>query len=457
MAEIIPFRGIRYHARLNADIADLTTPPYDVISPERQEAFHQRHPHNIIRLILSRPAADDTQDENQYTRAGNLYDHWRRTGILVRDAAPRFYLNATGFEAGGHAYERHGLLAAVRLEPFENGVVLPHEKTFSRVKADRLRLMRECHANFSPIFSMFSDEENMTGRLAKWSAETPPIMEFTDMDGHRQRFWEITDTARCRRLQKVFTEKCIYIADGHHRYETALAFRDEVTEAAGGLPADHPVNFVLMHLTGMEDPGMMILPAHRLLRTVPEDAVSRFLGQAPDCFDVKEYPADTHGRAAFLEGMENGNAAGGPVIGAVLSRRKKLLRLSLKPGVMADRFGSELPAAVHRLDVSVMTRLILMDLMGFDAARLDNEEIIAYTTDPAGAVDRSLAGEFDAAFLLRPTPMSHVREVAAAGLVMPRKSTYFYPKVITGLVLHHLKPADSASRAGSSMRATSAE
>lgn len=436
MAEVIPFRGIMYNLDKVGDMAAVTTPPYDVIPPARQEAFYQRHPNNIIRLILGKVRPEDDDRDNRYIRAASDYRAWRRDGVLTPDAVPACYLNATHFTVGPDEFVRFGLIAAVRLEPFEAGIILPHERTFSKVKQDRLQLMKQCHANFSPIFAMYPDSEHLVDTLAAAVAETPPLHDFIDSDGHRQRFWRLGDAALHERIRSTFASRPIFIADGHHRYETALVYRDKVAAQTPGFSTDHPANFILMYLSSMEDPGMVILPAHRLLRQVDANRLGAFAETAARYFDITPYPANENGRREFIAALKQPSPE--PVVGAVIQGRGDLLKMTLKPGVMADLFAAELHEALRQLDVTVLTRLIFMELLGFDQARLDNEQLIAYTTDAAEAIQRVDTDGFDAGFLLNSTPMDHIQAVASQRLIMPRKSTYFYPKVITGLVLNSL-------------------
>jgi len=440
MAEVIPFRGVVYNTDIVTDLAAVSTPPYDVISPEEQEAFYAAHPENVIRLILGRIGDSDSATDNRYTRAGCDYDAWRRKGVLVHDPIPAFYLTTVEFTVDGRSLKRYGLIARVRLEPFDKGIILPHETTFSKVKTDRFELMKVCHANFSPIFSLYSDRENILEALMAAVVRQRADMEFTDTYGHRHRLWRITDPEVTAWVTRKMAPKTIYIADGHHRYETAMTYRDWVAEHTPGFTAAHPANYVMMYLSSMEDPGMVILPAHRLLKTVAPEAMDRLMSQVASFFDITEIPldADDRGRVpmTFVKGMAAGTEQ--HAIGVFMKSDPRLFLLILKPGAMKDRFGDAVPAALRDLDVTVLTRLIFMDLLGFDQARLDNEKLIAYETTPQKAVDKVLSGDYDIAFILNPTRIEQVRAVAQSGLIMPRKSTYFYPKVITGQVFNPL-------------------
>lgn len=440
MAEVIPFRGIVYNQESIRNLAAVCTPPYDVISPEEQEGFYAADPHNVIRLILGRTSDSDTAADNRYTRAGRDYEAWRREGVLVEDEIPAFYLTTIDFDAAGRALKRYGLIARVRLEPFEKGVVLPHETTFSKVKTDRFELMKVCHANFSPIFSLYSDRENILETLMAAVIGQPADMDFTDTYGHHHRLWRITDPEVTALVSRKMAAKTIYIADGHHRYETALTYRDWLAGRTPGFTEDHPANYVMMYLSSMEDPGMVILPAHRLLKEVDPELLGSLLSRAAEYFEISEVPFDREGSGRVPPSFSSALEAGADrhTIGLFMKGLPNLFLLSLKPGVMKARFGDELPAALRDLDVTVLTRLIFMDLLGFDQARLDNEKLISYATAPQKAVDGVLSGDWDVTFILNPTRIEQVQAVAQSGLIMPRKSTYFYPKVITGQTFNPL-------------------
>lgn len=440
MAEVIPFRGVVYNTDIVTDLAAVSTPPYDVISPEEQAAFYAAHPENVIRLILGKTGDADSPTDNRYTRSARDYEDWLRKGVLVQDQAPAFYLTTVEFAAAGRSLKRYGLIARVRLEPFDKGIILPHETTFSKVKTDRFELMKVCHANFSPIFSLYSDRENILETLMAAVVRQTPDMEFTDTYGHRHCLWRITDPDVTGRVTRKMAAKTIYIADGHHRYETALTYRDWVAGHTPGFTDAHPANYVMMYLSSMEDPGMVILPAHRLLKAVAPEAMDRLMSRAASFFDIAEISVDPGDPERVPTTFIKGLAAGAEqhVIGVFMRHDPRLFLMTLKPGVMKDRFGDAVPAALRDLDVTVLTRLILMDLLGFDQARLDNENLIAYETTPQKAVRRVCSGGYDIAFILNPTRIDQVRAVAESGLIMPRKSTYFYPKVITGQVFNPL-------------------
>lgn len=442
MATVLPFKGILYNPEKIEDFSDVIAPPYDVISPKEQEQFHRRHPNNVIRLILGNIYATDTPEDNRYTRAANYFKQWMNDKILVRDEKPAFYLNSVAFPIGGKTVVRYGLVALVRLEPFERGIVLPHEKTFSKVKSERLELRKACHANFSPVFSLYSDEEGILDSLKEAAVYNPPDMAMTDSNGFEQKLWRITDEAMHDRIAGAMAAKTIYIADGHHRYETALNYRDWVAKNTDGFAENHPANFIMMYLSSMEDPGLVVLPAHRILSQVGDSVLGSFNRKAEEYFDMETFdfgPSDMDRVAdRFVSALRSDNAP--TSIGVFIKKQDGFYLLKLKPGVMERLFADEIPESLRNLDVTVLTRLVFMEILEFDQERLDNEKLIAYSSIAKNAIQIVKEGDYDVVFILNPTKIEQVRQVAQEGLIMPRKSTYFFPKVISGHVLNTLLP-----------------
>ena len=257
MAEIHPFRGILYNPEMIEDMADVTAPPYDVISPRQQEAYYRRHANNVIRLILGKSHPGDAGPSDIHARAAGYFRQWMESKLLVRDETPAFYFTSVTFSLGGQPATRYGIIGCVRLEPFEKGVVLPHERTFSKVKSERLQLMQACHTNFSPIFGLYTDGNGMLEQLIMVSKAQAPDMDFTDDQGLIHKLWRIVDMQMQAHVTAAIKDQCIFIADGHHRYETALNYRNWVKENTPGFDENHPANFVMMSLSSMKDPGMV--------------------------------------------------------------------------------------------------------------------------------------------------------------------------------------------------------
>jgi len=440
MAEIIPFKGILYNPDKINDFAKVITPPFDVISKKDQQNFYESHPNNIIRLILGKSGHNDTIHNNRYTRAADQFNNWLSDGIMIQDTKPAFYLTAIDFSFENKKVTRYGLIALIRIEPFEKGVVLPHEKTFSGVRSERLELMKACRANLSSIYSLYADCNHVFGLLREAALKNEPDLNFTDDSGILHRLWRITDANLHRHVFDSMKDSSIFIADGHHRYETALKYREYLSENDPDFTEDHPANYVMMYLCNMEDPGLIILPAHRLLTGVEDSGLDTLIRKAEDYFDIKTiaYKEETFEKAQeeFISDLKSD--ASKNIIGVFMKNRREFYLCTLKPNVMEQKFSTVLSESIRNIDVTVLTRLIFMEIFGFDRERLDNDKLIGYSSIAEEAVEKVNAGKYDIAFILNPTRIEQVRRIAEEGLIMPRKATYFYPKVIVGQVLNKL-------------------
>lgn len=438
MADVRPLPGLRYTA--TADLAALVTPPYDVISPEAQAAYYARHPDNIIRLELGREEPDGNELNDRYTRAAVTFADWRLRGILAQDA-PAFYLYEQRFTAGDTTHARTSLLARVRLEPWDAQVVLPHERTLSKPKDDRLKLLRACAANLSPIMALYDDPNGeLAKRLAK-ARRGKPAIALTDETGEEHRLWLASDALLAAHISAFFGDRQIYMADGHHRYETALAYRDEVRELRRELEASDAANFVLMALCAVEDAELVVLPTHRLLRDVPSDRLASLDTALDAWFDQEPLPGDdSH---AWTARLAEASAGGATALALVRPQSATLLRL--RPAGRAAMAAAGTGAgddhhtdAWRALDVAVLHELVLDRALGINAAAVQAGEHVTYTRDASAAADAVRQARAQLAALLNPTPPAQVRDVALASDRMPQKSTYFYPKLITGLVINPL-------------------
>lgn len=441
MARIVPFKGILYNKDKVGDVAKVVAPPYDVISEEKQHELYDRHDKNVIRLILGKMYEDDTPENNRHTRAAECFNSWMSQDILHRDEEPALYLSSVSFPVDGQMVTRYGLITQVMLEPFDKGIILPHEQTFSKVKSERLGLMKICKANDSQIFSIYSDQCGILDALKKAVEHKTPDIDLIDDVGERHCLWKITDTAVIAFVQNQMSEKRLYIADGHHRYETALNYRAFLKETDPSFTDDHPANAIMMYLTSMEDPGLIIFPTHRLLNQVDPQALARLLDKASAYFDVQTLPFEDRfetGFVRFRKAMkENPNRT---TLGALVKNQKAFYVFSLKPGVMDEKFEGVIPASLRELDVTVLTHLVLLDLLGLSQAALDEEKLITYSESDRHAAEAVIKGKCEVAFILNATKISQVQDIAESGQTMPRKTTYFYPKALTGLVFNTLKP-----------------
>ena len=440
MARIIPFKGVFYNPDKIHNLGDVTIPPYDVISKQEQLDFHNRHPYNIIRLTLGKQAENDTNKNNWHTKAAGFFNDWLSKNILVRDNSPSLYLTSVEFSSENKMITRYGLIALVGLEPFSKGIVVPHEKTFSKVTAERFELIKNCHANFSPIFGIYSDQNDILGSLKNAAGAKAPNMEFIDSHGLKHKLWRIIDTSVHSHITDAMKEKKLLIADGHHRYETALKYKKWISEIKPDFNADHPANYVMMYLSSMEDPGLIILPAHRVLKEVQDSDLTTFIQKAENYFEITTIPFDEksmeNARVQFISTLRSNSSKN--TIGVFIKNRQEFYLLTLKPQIMKQMFDKEIPASLRNLDVTVLTRLVLMEILGFDQSRLDDVKLITYSSCEKQAIKEVASGRCDISFILNPTKIEQVRDITRQGLIMPRKSTYFYPKVITGQVINKL-------------------
>lgn len=425
MADVRAFRALRYDPAV-ADPAVAIAPPYDVISPAQQADLYRRSPHNIVRIEYGEQRDTDTPADNRYTRAAAGLRAWRDAGILVRDAVPAFYRYTLEFEWDGVRHRRQHLFATVRLHPWDDDVIRPHERTLSGPKLDRLELLRATRTQVSPVYCLYRYAEG----LALDTLPASPLYDFGS-DGQRHVVGAITDAAAVGAITRAFASVPLYVADGHHRYETALAYRDECRAASASWTGEEPENFVLMALTAADDPGLLVLPTHRVVhRPVPPDALDR-LREAFDVRSVGHREADRLERILAHEATETAAfiAEGLTPEGAhLLALRDRAAVEALMP---ADQ-----PPAWKRLDVNVLQYGILRPVFGIDDATLAAGGAVTYTQSAAEAIAEVDQLRASAAFLLRATPVAQILDVADAHGRMPQKSTYFHPKLPTGLVLH---------------------
>ncbi len=439
MAHVEAFKGLRYNSQIIQDLSLVVTPPYDVISPEEQESFYRTHPRNIIRLILGRQYASDTEADNRYTRAAADFQAWRENGVLIHDPGPALYLYRIEYTVeDGTKEQRTGLIARVKVEDIQDGKIRRHERTFSETKSDRLKLIKACRANFSPIFSLYSDPERSVSNLLQSAAAKTPVNDFRDKDGIRHMLWPVTEAAALQGVSQWFDDRDLFIADGHHRYETAVNYWNFLKETEGAKEG-HPAQYVMMYLCNTEE-NVTILPAHRLLAQWPSALdVDDFLESCEKFFEIKsfEYAASDRDdvRARFFDVLkEAGESA--HAFGFTKKGMDRYFLFTMKPGVMEGDFGRDLKPAQRDLDVAAFTEVIFKGLLGMTDEDLDNEKNLHYSSRYHDALDKVETGRCEAGFLLNPTRIEQVTAVAGEGLIMPRKSTYFYPKVITGMVIN---------------------
>ncbi len=442
MAHIAPFRGVIYNSQTIKDYSQVVAPPYDVIKPQEQERFYQQHPYNIVRLDFGKNFPSDTPEDNRYTRAARILRIWEKEQILVQDPEPAIYLYKIQYQLPGENLRiRTGFISLLGLEPFDSGKVRPHEKTFSAFKQDRYQLFQHCQMQFCPIFSFYLDPENRVISLLSGQAPAEPFLDFVDQDSIRHQLWRITDPSTLTTIQKTFSDKTVYIADGHHRYETSLAYQADMFKRHPESGKNAAFNFTLMFLCPMEDPGLTIFPVHRALNRLLDLEPSLLEKKLDQDFFIEKIPFNGENKKQVTRDFLSRLGAKGRVaqsFGLFMAQTSWFYLLTLKQESLDGAWGEDLHPLLRRLDVMILSRLIFQKALGVRREELDQENIIEYRHDAFEVLKLVEKGQSQMSFILNPTPIDQVRQIAEASLVMPRKSTYFYPKTLTGLVMNPL-------------------
>ncbi len=443
MAELVPFLGIRFAAPCGRTLGQLLAPPYDLISALQRDDLSRRSPQNMVHLILGEDRIGDTAEANKYTRAGEAFRAWQAEGILKADPSPSIYpLEQTFWAPDGRQLTRRGFVAAVRLHEFSEGIIVPHEKTLSAPRADRLANLKTVQANLTPIFGLYRDEQGATAAALERACAAEPVAETDSDDGVHQRLWRADAPEVIASLQALVRDQKIFIADGHHRYETALVYAKWLESQQPGLPADGGHRYILMFLCPMNDPGLVIYPTHRLLHGVKDLTLPGLLERLARYFTVQpieESLMKPTGRAwAVARLSEHAGKATSFLMVTAEDRRARLLTLRDD----ADLAGAELPGnrTLRDLDVTVLHSVVFQHLLGISVQAQEDQANLTYVRDAGEAVNRVLSGEHQVGFLLNPTPMWQVEAVGDAGETMPQKSTLFAPRLQSGLVMRAIDP-----------------
>ncbi len=424
MARVQPFSAWRY-ARSDSDLSAVTAPPYDVISRTQREELISRDPHNVVVLELPEGPLDPALPGNRYARGKEAWGEMRATGVLARDASPQLYVLEQSYEIAGRTVRRRAFIAEVGIEPFEADVIIPHERTLPKALGDRFELIKATGANLSPVFGLFDDPACTTDVLFDEVMSTKPVASATD-DDVTSVLWACADSDVAGRLTNLMADKRIFIADGHHRYTTALAYRDLRREQEPTFEGDAPWDFVMMALVSMDDPDLTVLPYHRIADAPSRLDSAQFYERLGEFFDVTELPPGhpssslTHlERQSFL----------------VKTRDDERARLAvLRAGIdLAEAIPLDRSTAWKDLDVTVLQELVLWPLLGIHPDHPETLDRISFTKDAHEALRETSV--HDVAFILRPTALTQLKEVSLSGETMPQKSTYFYPKLPSGLVL----------------------
>lgn len=440
MARLRAFRGYRYNAEKVGDLGAVVSPPYDVIPDELRPELHRRHPHNAIRLILGEDRTGDDAGENRYLRARRYFQEWEETGILLREAASAFYVYEQQYPwKRGERRVRTGLIGAVALEEYGARVVFPHERTMPGPKADRLRLMQALPVNLEQIFCFYPGPSGSITDLLRSATRTDPLCDFGDEAGVRHRLWMLQKPETIARLVTAFRDRPLFIADGHHRYETALTFREEMRRADATGGPEKAYNFVMMTLVSIEDEGLTVLPTHRLIRAEWGRAGSEILTLLESHFSREQRVID-HGEGGlqkYLEEMEE-RGRRGHVFGLYTGGETFALLTLKDPGRVEGLTEGSGSRGGQVLDVVILEDLIFQKLL-----QLTDPEMIRFTQDEEVALREVRHGRAAAAFFLNPIPVTQIAATVSTGQRLPPKSTYFYPKLLSGLVFFQVDPRES--------------
>lgn len=460
MPAISAFRGIRYDLGHVGSLSNVIAPPYDVIDADLQRALYDKHPANVVRLILNKDEPGDDEHANRYTRAARLLRNWQRENVLFTESDPAIYVYHQVFDEAGTTYTRRGFMCRVRLERFGEGSIYPHEETHGAAKADRLKLWGACKANLSQIFGLYPDETNEAQRVLEAAIVGVTPLEATDHLGVVHRIWPVTDVATITAVTAAMGERPVYIADGHHRYETACNLRDQMaSEQGGSLPYDHPANHVLMMCVSMSDPGMLVLPTHRLFRGLAPISSSELAQRLGEFFTTENAGTGPDRARSLWQEIELEGDQGTLGIFTAADDQWTLARLTDAGRKKMAEISTDHSSDWQGLGVSILHRLMMETLLvgreqngaNREQSKLpapkyvrDIDEVVAGLSlgDEKGRDATGQAGtggRFELAALVMPATVEHIRAISGHGERMPAKSTYFYPKLLSGLVINPLE------------------
>src|SRR5262245_53471875 len=436
MVHIAPFRGVFYNLKKFRDLSKVIAPPYDVITKEEQEKLYKKSPYNFVRLDLS-------QEPNSYAAVAALLDEWQSDGILERDQTPAIYLLSHRFKLkSGEEKLRGGFFALTELQDPVNGAIRPHEKTLDAPREDRFKLIRACHAQLSPIFALYADPKQTINRMLAVALEgVAPLVEFEMDNGDMCKLWRVTDPALIEKTQREMKEQTLLIADGHHRYEATLKYRDQMRSERGQWTGGEAYNYIMSYFANMNDDNVVILPTHRLVRGFTHKPFLELEEALQTYFYVEQHPKTPEGKISFLKALKTA-AKKHRVIGASFKRDPRYLILRLKNKRIMQRLAKDLSSPLRELDVSTLHLLILEHILGMLPEQQVSGDNIRYSQDEEFVLQALEKEDFQAAFILTATKKEEIENVVASGEKMPQKSTYFYPKLASGLVVNKIDPEE---------------
>jgi uncharacterized protein (DUF1015 family) len=434
MIRIAPFHGVFYNQKKIKDLGKVIAPPYDVISKEEQDKLHKKSPYNFVRLDLS-------QEPDAYNAVAQLLGEWQAQGILERDEAPAIYFFSHRFKLkNGEQKLRLGFFALTELQDPATGDIRPHEKTLDAPKEDRLKLMLACHAQLSPIFALYAQPSQAINRMLAVAVEgVAPFIEVEQDDGDELRLWRITDPALIQKIQREMQSQRLLIADGHHRYEATLNYRNHMRAERGQGNGQEAFNFIMTYFANMNDDNVVILPTHRLVRGYTHKPFLELEEALQAYFYVEQHPKTPDGKVSFLKALKTA-AKKHRVIGASFKRDPRYLILRLKNKRIMQRLAKDLSAPLRELDVSTLHLLILEHILGMTPEQQVSGDMIRYSQDEDLVLQTLEKEDYQAAFILNASKAEEILAIASGGEKMPQKSTYFYPKLPSGLIVNKIDP-----------------
>jgi uncharacterized protein (DUF1015 family) len=436
VADIRPFQGVHYNTERVKDLSKVICPPYDIIPPQMQLDLYRRNDYNFIRIEHGRDLPNDKDTDNKYTRAAATLETWLKEKILTADTAPCIYVDDHQFKHQGKTWHRRSITCRVKLEEWDKMIVRPHEGTLSRPKGDRLSLLWALKADTSPIMALYEDNNKKIAAALDASTRGKPTFNISAVDSESHRIWAVSDET-IKQITGALADQPLYIADGHHRYESALNYQREKRTSTKAAPGQQPFDFVMMTLIDFADPGLVILPAHRQVRGLKESSLTGILPSLRSIFKVEEIPDEKAGGQAQIDKLlaENANEVKLLLCGPGKGRFYRLTLTDFTPvKPMIPYFHSEL---YQKLDVSIVDHVILEELLGLTHEAAGT--YIDYTNDAPEAIKRVQEQEYQLAVIVNPVKPQAIKAIADSGDRMPRKSTYFYPKVPAGLVMYRLE------------------
>ena len=436
MLRIAPFRGVLYNQKKIRDFAKVIAPPYDVISKAEQERLYKKSPYNFVRLDLS-------QESESYDAVAQTFNEWQAQGIFERDEQPAIYFLSQRFKLkGGEERVREGFIALVQLQELGTGDIRPHEKTHDAPKEDRLKLMLACQAQLSPIFALYAQPRQTINRILSVAVEgMAPAAEFEQDNGDQCRLWRNTEAEVIGKIQREMQDQQLLIADGHHRYEATLSYRDHMRQERGQWNGQEAFNYILTYCANINDENLVILPTHRLVRGYPHKPFLELEEALQTYFYVEQHPKTPEGKISFLKALKTA-AKKHRVMGASFKRDPRYLILRLKNKRIMQRLAKDLSAPLRELDVTTLHLLILEHILGMPPELQESGDTIQYLQDEESVLQGVEKEDFQAAFILTATKTDEIQSIVAGGEKMPQKSTYFYPKLPSGLVVNKIDPEE---------------